>query len=198
MAGFQQRMTRLTLSDQPPAPMTSTDLRDITRGLQEAAAATNSLIAQQYITLFDQFFDCDPNDLGAPMKAKMVEVSMDDHHIMRVPLITLVAPKGLALQRMQVDLSVHVKGLEATSKGLLRDCELASTAQFKVTLGAQERRGDARDPDEVQIRMQFHSCEPPEALNRLIEEYTNLILPVRRAPPLDEDSNEFVQAARVR
>lgn len=34
--------------------MTSIDLREITRGLQEAASATNSLIAQQYINLFDQ------------------------------------------------------------------------------------------------------------------------------------------------
>ena len=37
--------------------MTSIDLREITRGLQEAASATNSLIAQQYINLFDQFFE---------------------------------------------------------------------------------------------------------------------------------------------
>ncbi len=92
--------------------MTSLDLRDITRGLQEAAAATNSLIAQQYINLFDQFFDLDDQALGAPMRAKMVEVAMDDFHIMRVPLFALVSPKGLALERMQVDLSVRVKGTD--------------------------------------------------------------------------------------
>lgn len=67
--------------------MTSIDLREITRGLQEAASATNSLIAQQYINLFDQFFECDTEALGAPMKAKMVEVAMDGQHIMRVPCL---------------------------------------------------------------------------------------------------------------
>lgn len=181
-----------------PSPMTSIDLREITRGLQEAASATNSLIAQQYITLFDQFFDCDTQALGAPMKAKMVEVAIDDEHVMRVPLFALVSPKGLALERMQVDLSVRVKGTEALP-AQLADAEHASTASFKVTIGAQGRQGEQRDPDEVQIRMQFQACEPPEALNRLIEEYTNLILPVRSPrKPSPADTNEFIEAATAR
>lgn len=178
------------------APITASDLCDITRGLQEAAAATNNLIAQQYIKLFDQFFDYDVEALGTPMKAKMVEVAMDDQHKMQVPLIALVSPRGLALERMQVDLSVRIQHTETTkaSENLQREC-------FYVTVGGQNKRsGDARDPDEVQIRMQFQACEPPEALNRLIEEYTNLISP-KRAPdptPHTGDSNEFIEAATVR
>ena len=184
--------------DTSPAPMTSIDLREITRGLQEAATATNSLIAQQYINLFDQFFDCDVQNLGAPMKAKMVDIAVDDGHIMRVPLFALIAPKGLALERMQVDLSVRVKGTEA-AQALQAESEREAAARFKVTIGAQHRKGETRDPDEVQIRMQFQASEPPEALNRLIEEYTNLITPVRtpKIPP-PADSNEFIEAATVR
>ncbi|MBH3414670.1 DUF2589 domain-containing protein [Pseudomonas putida] len=178
--------------------MTSLDLRDITRGLQEAAAATNSLIAQQYINLFDQFFDFDDQALGAPMRAKMVEVAMDDFHIMRVPLFALVCPKGLALERMQVDLSVRVKGTDIL-QDLNAEAEKSPAAKFKVSIGSQGRQGEARDPDEVQIRMQFQACEPPEALNRLIEQYTNMIIPVRTDPlPPPSDSNEFIEAATVR
>ena len=44
---------------------------------------------------------------------------MDGQHIMRVPLFALVSPKGLALERMQVDLSVRVKGTEAQQAELL-------------------------------------------------------------------------------
>ena len=63
----------------------------------------------------------------------------------------------------------------------------------------QGRQGENRDPDEVQIRMQFQASEPPEALNRLIEEYTNLIVPVRATtPPPSPDTNEFIEAATVR
>ena len=47
--------------------------------------------------------------------------------------------------------------------------------------------------------MQFQASEPPEALNRLIEEYTSLIVPVRAAnPPSSPDTNEFIEAATVR
>lgn len=178
------------------APITASDLCDITRGLQEAAAATNNLIAQQYIKLFDQFFDYDAQALGTPMKAKMVEVAMDDQHMMQVPLIALVSPRGLALERMQVDLSVRIQNTETTevNADLKRE-------RFYVTVGGQNKRnGDARDPDEVQIRMQFQACEPPEALNRLIEEYTNLISPHRLPDPRQptDDSNEFIEAATVR
>lgn len=180
----------------PKEPIASSDLCDITRGLQEAASATTSLIAQQYIKLFDQFFDYDPQALGTPMKAKMVEVAVDEKHSLKIPLISLVAPRGLALERMQVDLSVKIHN----TKPAQAPCPDASHQRFFVKVGQQARRqGEGRDPDEVQIRMQFHACEPPEALNRLIEEYTQLIAPCRRAhdePP--PDSNEFIDAATVR
>lgn len=177
------------------APITASDLCDITRGLQEAAAATNNLIAQQYIQLFDQFFDYDAQQLGAPMKAKMVEVSMGEQHTLRVPLIALVSPRGLALERMQVDLSVRINNTETAE-----DNNSLKRERFYVTVGGQNKRnGDGRDPDEVQIRMQFQACEPPEALNRLIEEYTNLInpRPLPDQPSPAGDSNEPVEAAAV-
>ncbi|MDD0975819.1 DUF2589 domain-containing protein [Pseudomonas sp. TNT2022 ID681] len=189
------------MEQRPPAkePIASSDLCDITRGLQEAAAATTSLIAQQYIKLFDQFFDYDPDALGTPMKAKMVEVAMDDRHTMRVPLIALVSPRGLALERMQVDLSVKIQNSEQASFRHALDNGELSHERFFVKVGANKRQGDTRDPDEVQIRLQFQACEPPEALNRLIEEYTNLISPIRQSEATDgPPSNEFIEAATVR
>ncbi|MDF0731999.1 DUF2589 domain-containing protein [Pseudomonas entomophila] len=181
--------------------MTSNDLSDITRGLQEAAAATNTLIAQQYIKLFDQFFDYNPHALGTPMKAKMVEVALGEQHTLQVPLIALVNPRGLALERMQVDLSVRINGID-TRAALEQARTDAPGARFQVTVGSNGRRGDNRDPDEVQIRMQFQASEPPEAINRLIEEYTNLILPQRTATapntPPNGERNEFIDAATVR
>jgi hypothetical protein len=181
--------------------MTASDLCDITRGLQEAAAATNNLIAQQYIKLFDQFFDYDPDDLGTPMKAKMVEVALDAQHSMRIPLVSLVAPRGLALERMQVDLSVRIQATElATASHTLENGEIQSE-RFFVTVGSDKRSEQGRDPNEIQISMQFQACEPPEAINRLIEEYTNLISPYRPSPatvPEEEPTNEFIEAATVR
>lgn len=51
-----------------------------------------------------------------------------------------------------------------------------------MTFGATKREGQERDPDEVQIRIEFKACEPPEAINRIIEEYTHLISPIANPP----------------
>lgn len=164
-------------------PMTASDLSHITSGLHQAAAATHQVIAQQYIKLFDQFFDYDPNDLGTPMKAKMVEVALDEGHTLNIPLITLVAPRGLALAAMKVDLSVKMQGTELEkARDNLQNGELASE-RFFVTFGQDKRKDQQRDPDEIAISMVFKACEPPEAVNRLLEEYTNLISPIRAQPP---------------
>ena len=181
-------------------PMTASDLCDITRGLQEAAAATNNLIAQQYIKLFDQFFDFDADELGTPMKAKMVEVALNDHHCMKIPLIALVAPRGLALENMQVDLSVKIQSTELACASHALENGSVQSERFYVTVGADKRQGEQRDPNEVQISMQFKAIEPPEAINRLLEEYTNLISPYRppACVPPQPDTNEFIEAAIVR
>ncbi|MGC5703435.1 DUF2589 domain-containing protein [Pseudomonas sp. NFXW11] len=160
-------------------PMSACDLSHITRGMHQAAAATHNLIAQQYIKLFDQFFDYNVNDLGTPMKAKMVEVALNEQHSINVPLIALVSPKGLALHKMSVDLSVRMHGTELQKASHdLENGELHSE-KFFVTFGSGKREGQERDPDEVQIRMEFRDCEPPEAIQRLIEEFTHLISPQR-------------------
>lgn len=172
----------MALFSRPKEPMSASDLSHITRGLHQAAAATHNLIAQQYITLFDQFFDYNTEDLGTPMKAKMVEIALTEGHTISVPLIALVAPKGLALQKMDVELSVKMHSSEVQKANHdLENGDLHSE-KFFVTFGNSKREGQDRDPDEVQIRIEFKACEPPEAINRIIEEYTNLISPKAQAP----------------
>ena len=171
-------------------PMSASDLSHITRGMQHAAATTQNLIAQQYIKLFDQFFDYDADDSGTPMKAKMVEVKLDEHHSMNVPLIALVAPKGLMLETMKVDMSVRMQGTEQrTASHDLENGEL-QRERFYVTFCKEKRENSGRDPDEVQISLEFKSCEPPEGIRRVIEEYTNLISPYRQVSPSPSPSPE--------
>lgn len=165
-------------------PMSASDLSHITRGMHQAAAATHNLIAQQYIKLFDQFFDYNIDDPGTPMKAKMVEIALNEEHVINVPLIALVAPKGLALHKMDVDLSVRMQGTELQKANHDLENGDLQCEKFFVTFGTTKREGQERDPDEVQIRMEFKAAEPPEAINRIIEEYTNLISPMRLPTPI--------------
>jgi len=187
----------MALFSRKKEPMTASDLSHITRGLHQAAAATQHLIAQQYIRLFDQYFDYDPNDLGTPMKAKMVEVALDDAHVMNIPLIALVAPRGLGLECMKVDLSVKMEGSELEKASHALENGEIQSERFFVTFGSQKRAGNERDPDEVSISMEFKACEPPEAIHRLIEEYTNLISPLRILPASRGNPPPAAEAAVV-
>ncbi|MBD1590164.1 DUF2589 domain-containing protein [Pseudomonas typographi] len=164
-------------------PTVASDLRAVTRGLHEAATSANHMVSQQYIRLFDQFFDYDRQALGTPMKARMVEVALDAGHSMQVPLISLVAPRGLSLDTMRVDLSVKIDStqLEEASDAL-ENGELDSE-RFFVTFGSPLRHEPGRHPDEVQISLTFKACEPPEGIQRLIDEYTRLIAPRPTADP---------------
>jgi Protein of unknown function (DUF2589) len=188
----------MALFSRKKEPMSACELSNITRGLHQAAAATQNLIAQQYIKLFDQFFDYDPQDLETPMIAKMVEVGLDDHHTMNIPLIALVAPRGLGLESMKVDLSVKMHGTELEKASHELENGELHRERFFVTFGTDKRQGQDRDPDEVTISMEFKACEPPEAIHRLIEEYTNLISPIRAAlPALPEDESPSAEAAKA-
>ncbi len=180
----------MSIFNRTKAPMTGSDLSHITRGLHEAAAATNQLIAQQYIKLFNQFFDSDADDPTAPMRAKMVEVALDDEHTMQIPMIALVTPRGLSLEAMNVDLSVRIKASEIEQAQREVENGEAHFERFSVTLGADKRNSQDRDPNEVQISLKFEAREPPEALNRLIEEYTQLISPIRTRPIVPEPTPE--------
>jgi len=179
MALFNRHKEPLALPDPRKQPMAACDLSSITRGLQQAAAATQHLVAQQYIKLFDQFFDYDIDDLGTPMKAKMVDVALDEQHTLRVPLVTLVAPRGLALEAMKVDLSVRMHATEQQKASHALENGELDCAQFFVTFGGDKNDHHPRKTDEMHISMEFRACDPPESIHRMIEEYTQLISPVR-------------------
>ncbi|AOZ13571.1 hypothetical protein AA042_13645 [Pseudomonas lundensis] len=183
MALFNRHKEPLALPDPRKQPMAACDLSSITRGLQQAAAATQHLVAQQYIKLFDQFFDYDIDDLGTPMKAKMVDVALDEQHTLRVPLVTLVAPRGLALEAMKVDLSVRMHATEQQKASHALENGELDCAQFFVTFGGDKNDYHPRKTDEMHISMEFRACDPPESIHRMIEEYTQLISPVRNDAP---------------
>lgn len=173
-------------------------LTDITRGLQNAAAETNSLVAEQYIRILSEYFE--HLDDGT-LKAKMVRVQLDDHHYSLVPLVSMVAPSGLALDRMRVQLSIRLEDAEEERIRLLRKLKTAgrgrgasvSRSQFRVSLSPRGKgKGKGRPSDHVHIDLEFKGLETPESVMRVIDTYTNLIEPIaipieNETPPPDED-----------
>jgi hypothetical protein len=180
-------------SGQPPTgaerpPPRGLALDEITRGMQHAAAAANQLLAQQYTAVLDQFFDQDEDGLLSPRE---VEVALDAKHTMPVPLVALATPRGLALERMVVHLTVRADFAEALSAGSLAGND--QLGRFYVTLAPPSAKSctdgntPLRDSQHIDIEMQFAALAPPEAIMRVIDEYTHRLLP--RARSGDEENS---------
>lgn len=172
--------------NEPPAPPRGLALDEIARGMQHAAASANQLLAQQYTRVLDTFFDS--NDEGL-LTARSVDVELDAEHTMPVPLVALATPRGLALERMVVHLTVRGDFAEAMplDGGDHR-------ARFHVTLAPPSKRtgdgsGRERDTEHIDIEMHFAALDPPDAIMRVIDEYTHRLVPrPKRGAPADEEN----------
>lgn len=159
-------------------------LDEIARGMQHAAAAANQLLAQQYTRVLDTFFDSDEAGL---LTARSVDVELDAEHTMPVPLVALATPRGLALEKMVVHLTVRGDFAEATpiEGGDHR-------ARFHVTLAPPSKRGGelgshGRDTEHIDIEMHFAALDPPDAIMRVVDEYTHRLVP---RPKRDSHTDE--------
>lgn len=160
----------------PPAPPRGLALDEIARGMQHAAASANQLLAHQYTRVLDTFFDADGEGL---LTARSVEVELDAEHTMPVPLVALATPRGLGLEKMVVHLTVRGDFAEAlpVDGGDHR-------AHFHVTLAPPSKRAGEgaaspreRDTEHIDIEMHFTALEPPDAIMRVIDEYTHRLVP---------------------
>ncbi|WP_232450112.1 DUF2589 domain-containing protein [Burkholderia ubonensis] len=166
-------------ADRPPPRGLALD--EIARGMQHAAAAANQLLAHQYTAVLDQFFDRRDDGLLAPRE---VQVALDAEHTMPVPLVALATPRGLALERMVVHLTVRGDFTEAHPAGAFAGDD--QRGRFYVTLAPRSANKDAqgnagrRDTEHIDIEMQFAALAPPEAIMRVIDEYTHRLVPRAR------------------
>ncbi|WP_316889425.1 DUF2589 domain-containing protein [Ralstonia edaphi] len=146
-------------------------LDDITRGMQHAAASANQMLAQQYTTLLDQFFDADES---GTLVAREVELALDSQHRLALPLVSLAMPRGLALDEMTVNMTVRSDLAEALP---LHGAAAGGVGRFYVSLAPHSQREIGRDSEHIDIEMKFTALQPPEAVMRVIDEYTNRLVP---------------------
>jgi hypothetical protein len=165
-------------------------LTNITRGLQAAAAETNALVADQYIRILSEYFD---HHEDGTLEAKMVRVQLDDKFYSNVPLVSLVAPSGLGLDKMRVQLSIKLEEAREERVNLLSrlrgsksgEQDEVSRSDFQVSFSPRTSgEGKERPSDHVHIDLEFKSLPTPESISRVIETYTNMIAPIP-IPPED-------------
>ncbi len=170
--------------------MNSQKLTDITRGLQHAAQTTLSMVAEQFITLLDQFFYAEDD---GTLKAKTVRVEVGEKtettvrddgkkekktiktYVM-IPLVSLVKPRGLALDNMHVKMSFRLEKAEPRPGTMMYKSDIERTS-FTVAMAPRTPQGEQRKGDVFDVDMEFKAWEPPEAIMRVIDMYTNEISP---------------------
>ncbi|MDC7223759.1 MAG: DUF2589 domain-containing protein [Spirochaetales bacterium] len=150
-------------------------LSALTRGIHHAASSTHAMLGQQYMHLINQFFD---EQEDGTLRAKMSYVQLDDQNWIPVPLISLVSPKGLSLEKMEVRLSVKIEEAKTKKATIDADGSDADRLSMGVSLSPVAKESESRNKDLTDITLTFVAGEPPEGLSRIIENYTNLIEPI--------------------
>jgi hypothetical protein len=163
-------------------PLTGQLLTDITKGLQYAASSTHKMCVQHHLSMLGQFFDDDDEGNLLP---KIVKLDLGPDHKLNVPMISLMSPTSLTLDKMKVSLAVELENNSTDSLnesiGGLNSSETGSS--FKVRINTSKEKNDP-NAKEMKIELTFKSIAPPEGLQRIIEEYSQLI------QPLSKDINE--------
>lgn len=164
-----------------PLSFNGVSLSDITRGLQHAAAAANVVVAHQYAQLLDQFFDRQPDGVLTP-KLMMMETANGGQ--LQVPLVALVTPRGMAMEKMRIELAVRSDQVHPIDESHQFDGGSHRRGRFAISMAPRRAEGeeDARERSLMDITIDFIALEPPEGLMRLIDEYTNSIVPLRPDP----------------
>ena len=164
-----------------PLSFNGISLSDITRGLQHAAAAANVVVAHQYTQLLDQFFDRQPDGVLTP-KLMLLETSHGGQ--LQVPLVALVTPRGMAMEKMRIELAVRSDQVHPIDESHQFDSGSHRRGRFSISMAPRrtEGEGDQRERSLMDITIDFVALEPPEGLMRLIDEYTNSIVPLRPDP----------------
>jgi len=158
--------------------MSRESLAALTRGIHHAASSTYSMLAQQYIQMLSQFFE-QKEDVDGNLKlfAKMAYIKINENTESAIPLISLVAPKGLALERMKVSMSVKIEETELKNATMDSDEMDIDRLAFKVSFSPRASKGENRSSDVTDIDMEFVANDPPEGVMRLIDAYTNILDP---------------------
>lgn len=162
--------------DDQAKPLTSQLLTDITKGLQYAASSTHKMCVQHHLSMLGQFFD---NDSEGNLTPKTIKLELGPENKLNVPMISLMAPTSLTLDKMKVSLAVELENNDTDSLeqaiGGLNSAETGSS--FNVRINSSKNNNETNS-NEMKIDLVFKSIDPPEGLQRIVEEYSKLIQPL--------------------
>ena len=146
-------------------------LADIVRGMQHAVNTAQQILQQHWRDTLDPYFD---DETGKPVTEKYL---LPSGHVIEMPLIALVQPQGLALDHMEIEMAVRI---DQAQKVAHKTAKQEDTTHMRTSFHcsfAPVKKGEDRSMNSVMVKMIFKAGDPPEAVARLIEEFTNATMP---------------------
>lgn len=151
-------------------------LSAVIRGIQHAAASSFRLLGEQHLQVLRQYFDESEDGV---LHARTTYVQVDDDHWVPVPLIALVNPRSLSLSRMKVAMSVRIEEAEGKPGDGAAAGEVDRTS-FSVVVSPKGSADGGRDSEVTDLELEFTAGDPPDAMQRLIEVFAQLVDPNNR------------------
>lgn len=160
-----------------PPPVSSQTLPDIVRGMQHAVNTAQQILQQHWRDTLDPFFD---DETGECVTQKY---KLPSGHVIDMPLIALVQPQGLALDHMEIEMSVRIDQTEVKPhRSATQEETHQHRTSFQCSFAPVKDKAD-RSMNAVIVKMIFKAGDPPEAVSRLIEEFTNATKPRKPDAP---------------
>lgn len=142
--------------------------------MQHVVNTTQEVLEQHYVRMIDRFLNPDGS-------ARSMPIQLDRDYRLDVPLIALLNPPSLALDEMQVQMSVRIDDVSIKTfpppdgaGGVM------SRSSFTVTMApmTSTTSGTGGRPTNIMdITMKFKSGDRPEGVTRIINEFTARMLP---------------------
>ncbi|TCO09844.1 uncharacterized protein DUF2589 [Natronoflexus pectinivorans] len=158
-------------------PSNKHTLSDIMRGMQHSVNTAQEILAKHYVNLMEKFFD----DEGKPVTRT---VFLPDNRSIEVPVISLMNQHSLYVDELEIDFKAQINGVAL--KNLREGKEDVDRASFAIDFTPSDRSDNA-----VSVKIKFKSCQKPEGVSRIVDEFDKTILPVDNLPDEPEsDENQ--------
>jgi hypothetical protein len=156
----------------------SQNLTDVVRGIQWAVNSAVHATENQYISTMQRFFE---KQEDGTYKAIEVEIKIDEQHTTKVPLLSLVNPNGLLLDKMKVEMAVKIKqtNVKHIYKDDIKEESDVSRSCFDVTFCSKNNDVTKRG-DTIKLSMEFVAGNLPEGIARVMEHINNQIQPNKK------------------
>jgi hypothetical protein len=154
----------------------SLGLGEVVRGIQHVVNSATELVSQHFTEQLERYFTED----GQAITKRII--LPDNKSAMDVPLVALVPPSGLRLDKAKISLAVRVERVKVKKRQLEGSQTPHDRASFRVNIANPDEKAP-KGAGLINFEMEFSAGDPPEASMRIVEAFCNGIVPKKIDDP---------------